>query len=169
MTEQDFQAALSDGWSARVETWPSPTEAHPERVVYQVTASHPIFGEVTIGPKLRLVQRDVDTLRGLIADILAPKLTFSQWLASGERFGYSAAPTGNPMSRLLRLLAVYIDRGDIEPSAMMRVFVASESEVDQLLLDVSDFGIDTNELHWLVELAREKYMAAAMSYEVDDE
>lgn len=173
-----FQAALPEGWT--VEIYSSNRE-------HVVRATHPLYGDATIGPKLRLVPLDVELLRDRVRDVEAPLLTYSQWLASGKRQGFvpltaveaavkemkryhDAEDWRNAQSlgRALRLLAICIERGDVEPSDVAQALfgpVSVNGAVQQAFVytldcpvaEASSYGRDVAELLALLGQAAKAY------------
>lgn len=116
-----FNAALPAGWVVECSVYSTG---------HLVLASHRLHGNVSIGPKKRLVPADALLLRKRVDDVMAPSLSYSQWLASGERFGFAGAVEMSSLTRALRLLAICIERGDIR-----------EADVAQALLVAGDYTL----------------------------
>jgi hypothetical protein len=102
----EFEAALPEGWECEV--------LQNRHRQWEVWAYHGFYPNVQIGPKLKLVPADVAFLRSRVDDVIAPPMTYSQWLAAGERHGFAVAAKDTPLTRGLRLLAICIERGDVD-------------------------------------------------------
>lgn len=163
-TDANFQAALPKGWT--VAALP-----HDGRG-YIMQARHPRYGVVQIGPKLRRVPRDVQLLAERVRDVEAPPLTYQQWLAAGERGGFvqpepppdDAEPATTALTHALRLLAVCIDRGDVDASDVAQaLFVGGGYTVDCPVAMASNYGRGVSELYLALDNAARYYGYALQS------
>jgi hypothetical protein len=81
-TVAEFEAALPEGWRVEIKQFSEGWAAH---------ASSALHGSATIGPKRKLVPADIVFLRKRVDDVIAPALSYSQWLAAGQRAGFASA------------------------------------------------------------------------------
>jgi hypothetical protein len=142
LSEQDFQAALPSGWLVSLTR---PTG------LWLVHARHVLFGDAMVGAKKRLVPADVGLLRKRVDECMAPTLTYSQWLASGERLGFAGSVGMTSLTRALRLLAICIERDDVNASDVAQALFKPGSYT--LLCPVaqaSNGGMNVAELVWLL-------------------
>lgn len=147
--EHDFAVALPPGWRVSVSQVPTG---------WLVRASHALFGDALIGPKKRLVPADVEFLRSRVDEVVAPKLTYSQWLASGERFGFHGRAEMTSLTRALRLLAICIERGDVEAAGVAQaLFARDDYTVPCPVAEASNFGANVAELVALLDQAAAEF------------
>jgi hypothetical protein len=128
-TAAEFQAALPDGWCVEIKQF---TEGWTAR------AFNVRYGSATIGPKRKLVPADVGFLRSRVDDVIAPPLTYSQWLASGQRFGFAVAAEDTPLTRGLRLLAICIERGDVSAPDVAQALFKPDTDTYTLRCPVAE-------------------------------
>jgi hypothetical protein len=148
-TAAAFQAALPDGWCVEIKQFTEGWTAHAFNVRY---------GSATIGPKRKLVPADVGFLRSRVDDIVAPPLTYSQWLASGQRFGFAVVAEDTPLTRGLRLLAICIERGDIDAADVAQaLFKADTYTLRCPVAEASNFGRNVAELYSLLADAAKQH------------
>lgn len=151
---EEFQRALPDGWRVEISSEPLPND----RRGHVVTATHGLFGRVSVGPKLRLVPLDIEKLADRVRDAEAPPLSYSQWVRSGVRHGYLTIAEDAPLPRALRLLAICIERGDVEASDVARALLANDTyAVDAPVAEASVCGADVSELMFLLGQAAVEY------------
>ncbi len=150
-TAAEFEARLPAGWRVEI-------AAHSEGVT--VRAFNVCYGAATIGPKRKLVLRDVDFLRSRVDDVIAPPLTYSQWLATGRRFGFAGTLDDTPLTRGLRLLAICIEREDVDPGAVARALFCAATYSDTVHCPVtiaSGEGRNVAELYALLADAAKQH------------
>ena len=148
-TRAEFEAALPEAWGVQVlqvgKNW-------------IVLASNELVGCTTIGPKRKLVPADVAFLRSRVDDVIAPPLTYSQWLDAGRRFGFAGTLDDTPLTRGLRLLASCIERGDVDADDVAQaLFRADTYTVNCPVAEASDYGRNVAELYALFAEAAKKH------------
>lgn len=161
-TVDDFQQALGDDWAVEIQR----TGRN-----WQVTATNRLFGTATIGPKLRLVPCDVGFLAMRVDDLMAPSLTYSQWLASGDRLGFSQTPAKmTPLTKALRLLAITLERGELEEIEVAQaLFNHKGYTVDCPIAMASAYREDVAELSFLLGRVAKQYGYPWREDDDDDE
>lgn len=154
LTSEDFCRWLPDGWRVEMTT----ERLSNDRTGHVITAIHPLYGRVNIGPKLRVVPMDMRKLADRVQDAVAPPLTYSQWQAAGIRQGYLRSEEDGPLPRALRLLAVCIERGDVVASDVAQaLFRADAYTLGCPVAEASGAGDDVAELFALLGQAAEAY------------
>lgn len=168
LTEADFQAVLPRGW--RVSIFGVARGS-------VVMASNPLYGEASIGPKLRLVPADLGALRKAVDAVEVPPLTYSQWLAVAKARNYHAPTVASwlgtkheelphhqwvnarALGNFLRLLATCIERGDVRACDVVQALFAEDTyTVDCPIAEASNEGEEVAELYALGQRARAAYM-----------
>ena len=153
-TIEDFRRALPEGWAVE-RTIKSLHDGRPGHVI---TAAHRLYGRVSIGPKLRVVALDVQLLADRVRDAEAPPMTYSQWQAAGIRAGYLRATIDEPLPRALRLLAICIEREDVEASDVVQALLGKDTyTIDCPVAAASNYGSDVYELGTLLARVAAQY------------
>lgn len=168
-TADNFQAVLPAGWHA---------EVMQVREGWTVRAFNVRYGDATIGPKRKLVPADVEFLRSRVDDVIAPPLTYSQWLAAGERQRFvqphsddgqavehatvcahgRAWSKARTFGRALRLLATCIERGDVNAGDVAQALFCTDTyTLPCPVAEASNGGRDVAELYALLADAAEQH------------
>lgn len=173
-TIEEFESALPwSGWTVTIADVES-----MGRSVRQVVAAHDLFGCVILGPKLRLVPRDIQALADLVQDVEAPRLTHTQWLASGQRQGFTPPVLSNErealLARSLRLLAICIERGDVQAFDVAQAMLRPGDYTVDCPVKYAVYAASTNarelvtELHDLLARTANEFGIRLQSTEDDD-